>query len=77
MARARSNHSAEVEASVREFFGDTIFATVIRSSVRFPEAAAGFRSILEYAPRHAGSEAYRTLAGEVLQRTSNKVGISA
>jgi chromosome partitioning protein len=77
MARARSLHSAEVEASVREFFGDTIFKAVIRSSVRFPEAAAGFRSILEYAPRHPGSEAYRTLAGEVLQRTSNKVGVSA
>jgi chromosome partitioning protein len=77
MARARSLHSAEVEASVREFFGETIFTSVIRSSVRFPEAAAGFRSILEYAPRHPGAEAYRTLAGEVLRRTSNNVGVSA
>jgi chromosome partitioning protein len=77
MARARSLHSAEVEDSVREFFGNTIFKTVIRSSVRFPEAAAGFRSILEYAPRHAGAEAYRELATEVLRRTSSKVGISA
>jgi chromosome partitioning protein len=77
MARARSLHSAEVEASVREFFGDTIFKTVVRSSVRFPEAAAGFRSILEYAPRHPGSEAYRSLAREVLQRTATRVGISA
>lgn len=72
MARARSLHSAEVEDSVREFFGDTIFTAVVRSSVRFPEAAAGFRSILEYAPRHPGAEAYRNLAKEVIQRTSGR-----
>ena len=75
MARPRSLHSAEVEGSVREFFGDTIFSAVIRSSVRFPEAAAGYRSILEYAPRHAGSEAYRSLANEVLNRSGKKVGV--
>jgi chromosome partitioning protein len=69
MARPRSLHSAEVEESVREFFGAVIFKTVVRSSVRFPEAAAGFRSILEYAPRHAGAQAYRDLAGEVISRT--------
>jgi chromosome partitioning protein len=70
MARSRSLHSAEVEDSVREFFGDTIFKTVVKSSVRFPESAAGFRSILEYAPRHPGAEAYRALANEVIQRTT-------
>jgi chromosome partitioning protein len=70
MARPRALHSVEVEESVREFFGDTIFKTVIRSSVRFPEAAAGFRSILDYAPRHRGSDAYRALAKEVIQRTT-------
>lgn len=69
MFRPRSLHSAEVEESVREFFGRTIFKTVIRSSVRFPEAAAGFKSILEYAPRHAGSQSYRELAKEVIERT--------
>ncbi|MHB8507272.1 MAG: ParA family protein [Candidatus Dormibacteria bacterium] len=69
MFRPRSLHSAEVEDSVREFFGPTIFKTVIRSSVRFPEAAAGLRSILEYAPRHAGATAYRELAREVIERT--------
>jgi len=68
MARTRSLHSAEVEESVREFFGDTIFATVVRSSVRFPEAAATFRSILEYAPNHPGADAYRALADEVISR---------
>jgi chromosome partitioning protein len=75
MARPRSLHSAEVEGSVREFFGETIFSAVVRSSVRFPEAAAGYRSILEYAPRHAGSEAYRSLAKEVLKRSGKKVGV--
>lgn len=72
MARPRARHSVEVEESVREFFGDTIFKTVVRSSVRFPEAAAGFRSILQSAPHHPGAEAYRSLAGEVIQRTGKK-----
>lgn len=72
MARARSLHSAEVEESVREFFGNTIFATVVRSSVRFPEAAASFRSILEYAPSHPGADSYRALAEEVMVRISPK-----
>jgi chromosome partitioning protein len=72
MARPRALHSIEVEESVREFFGDTIFKTVVRSSVRFPEAAAGFRSILQYSPRHPGAEAYRALAKEVVQRTGKR-----
>ena len=72
MFRPRSLHSAEVEESVREFFGKTIFKTVVRSSVRFPEAAAGFRSILEYAPRHPGAQAYRNLAKEVIDRTGRR-----
>jgi chromosome partitioning protein len=71
MIRPRSLHSAEVEQSVREFFGRTIFKTVIRSSVRFPEAAAGFRSILEYAPNHPGARAYRDLAKEVIERAGH------
>ena len=74
MFRPRSLHSAEVEESVREFFGKTIFKTVIRSSVRFPEAAAGFRSILQYAPSHPGSKAYRDLAKEVIDRTTHSRG---
>lgn len=77
MARSRSLHSAEVEASVREFFGDTIFKTVVRSSVRFPEAAAGLRSILEYAPHHPGADAYRAMASEVMERTAASAGVPA
>ena len=69
MSRSRSVHSQEVEESVREFFGEAIFKAVIKSSVRFPEAAASYCSILEYAPRHPGAQAYRDLAAEVLTRT--------
>ncbi|HEV3231148.1 MAG TPA: ParA family protein [Candidatus Dormibacteraeota bacterium] len=72
MFRPRSLHSQEVEDSVREFFGEVIFKTVVRSSVRFPEAAAGYRSILEYAPKHPGAVAYRGLAEEVLERTRQR-----
>jgi chromosome partitioning protein len=77
MFRPRSLHSQEVEDSVREFFGDVIFKTVVRSSVRFPEAAAGYRSILEYAPKHPGAQAYRDLAKEVLERARQRKAASA
>lgn len=68
MQRARAVHSEEVLNRVRERFGELVFDTVVRSSVRFPEASAGGVSILEYDGRSPGALAYRRLAEEVLQR---------
>jgi chromosome partitioning protein len=68
MLRARALHSAEVLDRVRERFGDLVFATVVRQSVRFCEATAGGISILEYDSASPGAEAYRELAMEVERR---------
>ena len=68
MQRARAVHSEEVLSRVRERFGGLVFDTVVRTSVRFPEASAGGVSILEYDGRSPGALAYRQLAEEVLRR---------
>jgi chromosome partitioning protein len=68
MQRGRAVHSAEVLSRVRERFGGLVFDTVVRASVRFPEASAGGVSILEYDGRSPGALAYRQLAEEVLLR---------
>ena len=68
MHRGRALHSEEVLSRVRERFGGLVFDTVIRQSVRFPEASAGGISILEYDGRSPGATAYRELAEEVVDR---------
>ncbi|HEV7678342.1 MAG TPA: ParA family protein [Candidatus Dormibacteraeota bacterium] len=66
--RGRALHSDEVLGRVRDHFGDLVFDSVVRTSVRFPEASSGGVSILEYEPRSPGANAYRQLAEEVEAR---------
>ena len=66
--RGRALHSEEVLERLRERFGDLVFDSVVRMSVRFPEASAGGLSILEYDRRSPGAAAYRHLAEEVIAR---------
>ena len=53
-------------------FGDRIrvFDTTIPTSVRFKEAPAAGMSILTYAPKSDGADAYRQLTEEVLHEKS-------
>lgn len=58
----------EVEAEVREFFGDIVFDAVIPRDVAVAESPSHGQSVLEYAPRSRGSRAYIELCMEVLER---------
>ena len=58
----------EVDAEVREFFGDIVFDTVIPRDVSVSEAPSHGVSVLDYAPRSRGSRAYIELCMEVLER---------
>ena len=58
----------EVEAEVREFFGEIVFDTVIPRDVAVSEAPSHGKSVLEYAPRARGARAYIELCMEVLNR---------
>lgn len=62
----RTLHNREVLEEVRAMFGDNVFSTVVRKSIRFAEAAAANMPIIEYEPRHPGTDAYRALVEEIV-----------
>ncbi|WP_099332999.1 ParA family protein [Actinomyces minihominis] len=64
----RTLHSREVLDRLNEAFGDLVFDTEIRRTVKFPDASVATEPILSFAPNHAGSKAYLRLAREVVAR---------
>ncbi len=58
----RTRHGREILAAVEERYGLAVLEPPVRKSVRFAEAPARGRCILQHAPRSAGAEAYRALA---------------
>jgi chromosome partitioning protein len=64
----RTLHSREVLERVVQAFGDRVFHTVIKRTIKFPETTVAGEPITTYAPTSPGAEAYRTLALEVLAR---------
>ena len=64
----RTLHSREVLERVVEAFGEQVFHTVIRRTVKFPETTVAGEPITTYAPTSPGAEAHRSLAREVLTR---------
>ncbi len=69
MTNSRTVHSREVMEVTRKAFGDKIrvFDTIIPSSVRFKEAPAAGESILTYAAKSDGANAYRLFTEEVMK----------
>ena len=68
MYDSRTLHAREVLARVVEAFGDMVFHTVIRRTVKFPETTVAGEPITTYATASPGAAAYRQLAREVLAR---------
>ena len=68
MFDARTLHSREVLARVVQAFGETVFHTVIRRTIKFPETTVAGEPITTYAPNSSGADQYRTLVREVLAR---------
>jgi chromosome partitioning protein len=64
----RTLHNKEVLERVVQAFGDRVFHTVIRRTVKFPETTVAGEPITTYATTSPGATAYRTLAREVLAR---------
>ncbi|TWT47690.1 ParA family protein [Botrimarina hoheduenensis] len=58
----------EVEAEVRDFFGEVVFDTVVPRDVALAEAPSHGQSILDYDPRSRGARAYIEVCLEVLDR---------
>jgi chromosome partitioning protein len=67
MLDRRSDHGPTILAAVRAIPGVQTCETVIPRSLHFAKAAARGESILQFAPKSPGSEAYRALAQEILK----------
>jgi chromosome partitioning protein len=62
----RTLHAKEAIELLEENFGDQVFASRIRKTVRFAEAPVKGMSVLKYDPDGLAAHAYRQLAKEVL-----------
>lgn len=62
----RTTHSRTVLSALAARYAIPIFDPPIRKSIRFAEAPARGKSLLQLAPNHPGSEAYRQIARSIL-----------
>jgi chromosome partitioning protein len=62
----RITHSREADEILRENFGDLVYNTRIRKTIRFAEAPVKGASVLAYEPDGEAANMYRDLAKEVL-----------
>jgi chromosome partitioning protein len=62
----RTTHAKEAIEILEENFGDRVFASRIRKTVRFAEAPVKGMSVLKYDPDGMAAQSYRDLAKEVL-----------
>lgn len=62
----RKKLSKAVLESIKNYFGDLVFSTVINENVSLAEAPSRGMSIFEYAPKSQGAEDYDLLVKEIL-----------
>jgi chromosome partitioning protein len=70
MVDTRTLHAKEAIELLEENFGDRVFASRIRKTVRFAEAPVKGMSVLKYDPDGLAAHAYRQLAKEVLSHAN-------
>lgn len=72
MYQTGTRHAEEVLTQARALFGERVFDFYIKKSIRFAEASAIGRTMLEFAPEHEGAQAYRTLAEVIIHDHNGK-----
>lgn len=68
MYDGRTLHGREVMERLVQAWGDKVFHTVIRRTVKFSDSTVAGEPITSYASKSTGADAYRQLAREVLAR---------
>jgi chromosome partitioning protein len=63
---SRKRLARAVADTIKAYFGDLVFDTIIRQNVSLAEAPAQGQTIFEYAPKSSGAEDYESLAKEVI-----------
>jgi len=66
----RTKHSRHIFEEVHTRYGIPVLEPPVRKSIRFAEAPARGKSILQHAPHSPGAEAYRALARVLLDPTA-------
>jgi chromosome partitioning protein len=70
MYDARLNLSRQVAADAREYFGETVFDTMIPRNVRLAEAPSFGKPIILYDIGSVGAKAYLSVARELIARSA-------
>jgi chromosome partitioning protein len=68
MFDARTRLSQDVASEVRSHFGDKVYQTMIPRNVRLSEAPSFGKPVIMYDPHCTGSEAYRQMTRELMER---------
>ena len=71
----RTALSKDVEAQIRDVFGEKAFKTIITRSVRLEESPAHKETIFTFSPKSSGSVEYQNLSKEVLGRVQKRFAI--
>jgi chromosome partitioning protein len=74
MYDARTKLADQVISEVRDHFGDKVLRTVVPRSVRLSEAPSFGQPIITFDPRSRGAIAYRDVAKEVHDESSQRAG---
>ncbi|HET8812599.1 MAG TPA: AAA family ATPase [Gaiella sp.] len=77
MFDGRTLHSREAIEILEENFGELVYRTRIRKTVRYAEAPVKGSSVLKYDPSGAAAEAYRELAREIVAAKEAEDGAQA
>ena len=67
----RNRLSQEVSDQLIEYFGDTVYRTIVPRNVRLAEAPSFGQPVIVYDKTSRGALAYIALAGEILRRHGN------
>jgi chromosome partitioning protein len=74
MYDARTNLADQVVREIRDHFGDKVVDTVVPRSVRLSEAPSYGQPITTFDPRSRGALAYRDVAKEIHDESSQRTG---
>ena len=72
MLSVNTNLGLEVISSIKEFFKERVYDTIIPRLIKLAEAPSHGKTILDYDPRGKGTKAYLNLAKEVIDRNGTK-----
>ena len=72
MLSVNTNLGLEVISSIKEFFKERVYDTIVPRLIKLAEAPSHGKTILDYDPKGKGTKAYLNLAKEVIDRNGTK-----